>query len=214
MQNQKGNNSSSEDAEAGFTNRCPLYNKPVVLNSVDVYLDTPIYELSYYRDLLHYMRSMEQGDELRIWIDTDGGSTDSALAIAQAMDKSEGDILCIISGKAYSAGGLIALSAPNLIVQENASFMVHTVSYGTGAAKAGNLNSMVDFYTKEVNKIIYKYYKGFLTDQEIEDVINGKDFWFDSEEIIRRLEVRSSLLEAAQTPAPVPKVRNSRKKSD
>jgi hypothetical protein len=38
-------------------------------------------------------------------------------------------------------------------------------------------------------------YKDFLTEKELEEVIMGKEMWFDAEEIVRRLELRAELQE-------------------
>ena len=172
-----------------------LFNKPVVINSVDVYLDGPIGEVAYYRELLNYMRSMEEGDELRIWIDTEGGLVDTAMAIIDAMENTDGDVVCIVNGKAFSAGSLIALRAPNLLIGNNATFMIHSGSFGTGRGKQGDVVEFVKFNKKYMENIMRDSYKFFLTDAEIDEMLMGKDFWFDTQETKERLENRLKLQE-------------------
>ena len=41
-----------------------------------------------------------------------------------------------------------------------------------------------------------KYYKHFMTEDEIQRSIEGKDYWMDSDELMERLEKRQALLEA------------------
>lgn len=195
MQPQKFRAKADDDDEQQVIGSVRMYNKPIVVNSVDVYLDEPIGPLAYYRDLLHYMRSMEEGDELRIWIDTDGGYLDTALAIIDSMQNTQGDVMCIVSGNAKSAGGLIALAAPSLLIGDNATFMCHTATYGPGIGKANNVQTSVSFSTKTIESIVKKYYTGFLTEQEINDMLEGKDFWFDAEETRRRLDLRKDAQE-------------------
>ena len=177
-----------------------MFNKPIVINSVDAYLDDDIQDGSYYRELLHYMRNMEEGDELRLWIDTDGGILDGATAIIDAMKTCQGDITCIVTGKAYSAGSLIALSAPNLLIGESATFMCHSHSYGL-KGKHSDIESNFAFHKRVIEKMLRDGYKWFLTDAEIEQMLQGKDFWFDTEETKARLENRLSAQQAAQKKA-------------
>lgn len=194
--NMKFRNDTNED-EVSPQGSVAMFNKPIVINSVDVYLDEPIAELGYYRNLLHYIRTMEEGDELRIWVDTPGGYLDTTLAMIDAINNSEGNITVIVSGKAHSAGGLLALAAPSLMIGDNASFMCHTASWGPGVAKHNNIVESVNYTTAQVNGIVKKYYKFFLTDQEIDMMLNGKDFWFDAEECKNRLENRVKLQDEA-----------------
>lgn len=189
------NNSNEEDASP--SGEIQMYNKPIVINSVDVYLDEAVMELAYYRNLLHYIRTMEEGDELRIWVDTPGGYLDTTLALIDAINNTEGNVTVIVSGKAHSAGGLLALAAPSLMIGDNASFMCHTASWGPGVGKHNNIVESVNYTTAQVNGIVKKYYKFFLTDQEIDMMLNGKDFWFDADECKARLENRVKLQDAA-----------------
>lgn len=172
-----------------------MYNKPKVVNEVDAYLDGPILEPSNYRNLLHYLRMMEEEDSLRIWLDSPGGQLDSTLAIIDGIEKTEGDVKIIVTGRAYSAGSIIALSAPQLIVGDHASFMLHNGSYGTGG-KANDIASMVKFTSQQFESLFRKVYKDFLSEQEISDLVQGKDFWFDNAEVVRRLEIRASAQQA------------------
>jgi ATP-dependent protease ClpP protease subunit len=197
-----------------------MFNKPIVVNSVDVYIDEPIRELSYYRSLLHYMRQMDEHDELRIWIDSDGGYLDSAMAISDAMNNAEGNVTVIVTGHAYSAAGAIALQAPSLMVGDNASFMCHTASYGTNYGKQGDIEGLVHYNKRTVEKLCRETYKYFLTDAEIELMLLGKDYWFDADETKERLEKRQALIKAKAEDAlgkqqeiveEVPKVKRKRK---
>jgi ATP-dependent protease ClpP protease subunit len=213
------NNQQQEDG-ASFIEGIRMFNKPIVVNSVDVYIDEPIRELSYYRNLLHYMRQMDEHDELRIWIDSDGGYLDSAMAISDAMNNAEGNVTVIVTGHAYSAAGAIALQAPSLMVGDNASFMCHTASYGTNYGKQGDIEGLVHYNKRTVEKLCRETYKYFLTDAEIELMLLGKDYWFDADETKERLEKRQALIKAKAEDAlgkqqeiveEVPKVKRKRK---
>jgi len=42
------------------------------------------------------------------------------------------------------------------------------------------------FIDKELNRSFEEFYSGFLTEKEIEDVIEGKDIWLNNQEVEKR----------------------------
>ena len=51
-----------------------------------------------------------------------------------------------------------------------------------------------EFVDKNLNNAFADYYGGFLTPQEIESVIDGKDLWLGKEEVDRRWLLRKEFL--------------------
>jgi hypothetical protein len=77
--------------------------------------------------------------------------------------------------------------------------MVHNVSYGT-AGKNSDIIGMVAHTTDFCNKLFVSTYRGFLSDKEIDEVLNGKELWFQAEEIEQRLEKRMKHLNKMNIP--------------
>lgn len=190
----KNNNQNMLELSSGEDIR--MYNKTYIVNEVDVYLDEDITVPSYYRNLFHYMRQMEEHDELRIWINSSGGLISSMLEFIDCMNNTEGKVTCIITGDTHSAASIIALCAPLLIVGDQSSMLCHTGSYGLERMKQGNIESLVEHSKKQTDKLVRKAYKHFLSESEIELMLMGKDYWFDSDEIKERLEKRQAILVA------------------
>lgn len=180
---------------------------------VDVYLDEPITELVYYRNMIHYLYNMQEHDVIRIWLDGPGGQLDTALAIISAMNESKGKVFCIVSGRAYSAHSMIALNAPHLILGENARFMLHTATYGS-MGKQQEMEAKIESTSKQLEKIINDTYLGFLSEEEIEMMKIGKDYYFDGEELEQRVENRFKYLEQLDNPErePEPEVKPKRQR--
>lgn len=189
-----------------------LFNKPIRVNQVDAYLDEYIMEPSYYRGLLHYIHNMSEFDSLTIWLDTYGGRLDSALSIADAIQNCEGQVTVVVTGNAFSAGSFIALSSPSLVVGDMSRFMLHQGSYVTGG-KQGDIESHVIYSKKLLEKSMRRAYTGFLTEDEIQLMLIGKEFYFDSEEVQERLETRKKIQDAALTNLPAPDVEKPKRKS-
>lgn len=217
LQVSRPRNNEEEDEYTGGNIR--MFNKPRVVNEVDAYMDEEIRDLPYYRNLIHYMNQMEQDDELRIWISSPGGYLDSAMDIIDAMLNAEGSIICIVRGNAASAASMIALSAPNLIVGERARMMFHNASYGM-SGKHSEVEAMVNSTRNRLRKIIQDCYSGFFTEEELQKLYDGKDYYMEYDEIIERLEKRAKWQEnrqleaqkAAEMAAEAPKTRTRRQK--
>ena len=158
-----------------------------------VFLDEDIRQPAYYRQLIQRLHTLDESDSCFIFIDTYGGSLDGALAICDAIENSAGSITAVVTGSAYSAGSMIALKAPNLIVGDNARFLCHSARYGF-AGKAQDVRDHQEFTDKLIDKVFMEAYTGFLTDKEIQQCKEGKEFYMLSEEVQQRLVKRDAFL--------------------
>ena len=109
------------------------------------------------------------------------------------MDRTQAETCAYINGSCHSAGGLLALSCHGVVVSEYASMLVHFVSYGA-IGKAADIFNNVMHEQKISEKLFKKVYKNFLTEDEIDSCIDGKEIWLDSDQIIERLEKRQDIL--------------------
>jgi len=191
-------NLDSDFDEDVYMHSLPMFQKETTITEMEVYLDEPIKGLPYYRGLIHYMHCMQAADSLIIWLDTPGGQLDSALAIIDAMETTEGQVQVIVTGEAASAGSLIALSAPNLVLGAKARFMLHAASYSIGHSKQGDIESRVENSKQLLKGVVEEGYKDFLLPEEIELMFIGKDYYMDAAEVTARLEQREKLQEERQ----------------
>lgn len=193
--NNKKPRSDDGDDDFDFT-PVAMFNDPIKVNDVDAYIDQEIGAPAKYRNMLHYLRTMDEYDRIRIWINSPGGRLDSTLDIIDSIANAKGDVTVIVTGMAGSAASIIALQAPKLVLGERGFFFCHNGSFGA-VGKVHEVASQVKHTEREFEKLIRETYKHFMTEEEIQSCIDGKDFWFDNEESKRRLEVRHSSQEQA-----------------
>jgi ATP-dependent protease ClpP protease subunit len=112
-----------------------------------------------------------------------------------------GDVSVTVIGAAYSAASMLACMAPECYIAESAEFMLHTAHYGS-IGTVPNVKGQTDFATRQINKLLDTCYKGFLTDKELEELKNGKEFWFDAEEAGKRMSKRYKYLNGLINPKP------------
>ena len=155
-------------------------------NKFEFNLDEDIKEPSYYRNLIEVLNNATEQDLVVLNINSGGGHLDSAISIIDALRNTRANTLAWISGSAYSAAGIIALSCQNLEVGEFATLMCHNSQYGLGGYTT-DIKDRAVFEHKMISKIMHSVYKHFLSVDEVEAVLSNKTIWMDADEIIERL---------------------------
>ena len=164
-----------------------LLRKEMTSTLYEYYLVDDIGEASDYIELCDVLRSASPNDEILIRINSGGGSLATANMIVNAIRESQAHVHGFIESTCASAATLIYLSCHSYSLSEDADMMVHTSSSMYGG-KEHEQHSYVTFSRKKIHKMVRDRYAGFLTEKEIENVLNGQDYYFDSEEIGERLE--------------------------
>ena len=162
---------------------------PIARNGreIDVYIMTEIVNPIEYSELCHLLRNANSKEVIRIHVNTPGGRLDSATMIIDAITESDAYIIGVLSGSVASAGTMIALACDELECSSYLEFMIHYFSGGTGG-KGNEIKAHSNFIDKHMPMVFKKIYAGFLSDKEIEDMIEGKDVWLNGDEVLERFE--------------------------
>lgn len=172
------------------------------VNNHLVFIDDDITSPSNYRDVIHCLATCTEHDSVNLLVNSSGGRTDSLWQIIEAMKGCRGEVSVTVIGAAYSAASMLACMAPECYIAESAEFMLHTAHYGS-IGTVPNVKGQTDFATRQINKLLDKAYKGFLTDKELEELKNGKEYWFDAEEAGKRMARRYKYLNNLNKPPKV-----------
>lgn len=164
-----------------------LLRKDITVSLYEYYLVGEIVEPENYIDLVNALRSANPQDDFIIRIASGGGLLSTASMIINAITESQANVHGYIESNAGSAASLIFLACDNWSLSEDAELFVHTSSSGSFGKESETYEASV-FYRKKIHKMMRNRYAGFLTETEIENVLNGQDYYFDSEEITERLE--------------------------
>jgi ATP-dependent protease ClpP protease subunit len=160
---------------------------------IEISIDRDITAPSDFREEISAIRAAKESDVIHICITTDGGRLDTAHAIISAMRQSPAHIICEAVGTVASAGTIIFLSGDEFRVNPHVEFMVHTSS-STYGGKTNNLSEYITHQQKSIRSLVEDCYKHFLSDDEIESVLSGTDYWMDSDEVVKRLEDRTTAM--------------------
>lgn len=118
---------------------------------------------------------------------TPGGYLDTAMLFHRSLKNCAAHTIAIIGPETASAGSVIALSAREWILDDTSSLMIHTSSYSLGG-KDTDILEHANFSRGQLKRLYENVYSGYLSTDEISDVIKGTPFYFSAEQIAERLD--------------------------
>jgi ATP-dependent protease ClpP protease subunit len=154
----------------------------------ELYINEFIYEEDdvLVSGLLHELNNVEKGSSIHIYIESPGGVLDTAIAIAAVVKNNFKNITTEIVYKASSMGSIIFMLGDKRITNKYSRLMLHSfkVSYSLNVSNV--TGDKHKFFHKLHKKIFTDSYKDFLTKKELKNMFNGKEHWFNSNEMLSR----------------------------
>ena len=169
-------------------------SKPLA-TQYDIMFDRDISHANEWHEELYVMRQAVEGDLCNIHINTCGGAVSTISAFQNIKKTSDAHFHGILEGMGYSAGSAFFLMCDTHEVGDFAEMMIHT-SQGSGFyTHSQGQEGHGTHVGRTARKLVESVYKDFLTESEIEELLIGKEFWFDSDQIKERLEHRQKIRE-------------------
>lgn len=171
-----------------------IYSKPVISSISYIYISGQIGHPEEYIEEIQALKEAEQGDEVNLFINTEGGSVHTAVQLVTAITNCKANVVGHIEGICHSAGTYLFLSCDEWQVNPHCMMMIHNYSggsYGKGEELVDGVLGTHLWITNMMEDI----YDTFLTPKEIKRVIKGKDIYLTSAQILERLP---RLLEARE----------------
>lgn len=162
-----------------------IITKPLAY-SYAFYLTGPVEEPESYVEWFDIIRHATERDEVTIHINSTGGLMDTALQFMSSIRECQAHVHCSVEGSCMSAATLIFLAADSMHVAPNSLFMFHNYSGGS-FGKGGEMYDNVVFERRWSTELLNQVYEGFLTPNEISSMLDNKDLWLTSEQVVARL---------------------------
>jgi len=157
-------------------------------NSYEFYLSGELLEPESYIAWFDVMRNARPYDNIKLYINSCGGNLYSAIQFLRVMAESDAHIITSVEGACMSAATMIFLSGDEFQVTPHSLFMFHNYSAGV-FGKGGEMYDQLQFERAWSEQFLSEVYKDFLTEQEIDSMLNNKDIWMTSDEVVKRLSV-------------------------
>lgn len=154
---------------------------------ITFYLSGEIKDASLYSDWFQTIRTAAENDVIYFRINSPGGDLFTAIQMMRAITESKAHIISSVEGICMSAATMIFLVADSYEVSDHTMFMFHNYSSGT-VGKGGEMYDQVVHTHQWAERLMTSIYKDFLTPEEIKAILENKDIWMDSQEVIKRLK--------------------------
>lgn len=143
-----------------------------------------------YRSYFKVLEEAHEQDDIIFYFDSPGGSITTLNLFLNALRRCKSKNIIARVNYAASCAALLALYCDNIEFNTNASLMLHTYSIGD-YGKGNEVKATIQHLDKSNEKLIRFICSKILTSEEIDQLLDGKDFWFDGEEAVKRLKVRA-----------------------
>lgn len=153
-------------------------------------------------EVVALLANATEDDEITWNIVSSGGYINSLEMLLSWKEMCQAKQVHVLTSEAASAATAFFLSpADQYLVFDTASFMIHESNYGSGGT-ASNVRRHTEHVDKKNSKFVRNTYKGFLSEEEIEDVLKGVEIYLDADAIRERLSLREQKrMEEAQEEA-------------
>lgn len=192
-------NVAKEDDEDDdfFPNKLGYSYTQEVRTKVTVHLNQPFLGPDYYDNIVDALDRAQEGDVFIFKCNSPGGRFDGMVTLLDAIESTDALVIADITGECSSAASIFALSCHRVRVGSYAELLAHSARYGFAGKSADNVSHVLHT-AKITEKVFRKAYEGFLSEEEISQVLNGKELYMDAEEITQRLEAREEYFESLQ----------------
>ena len=166
-----------------------IFSKEVVSNHYLITLNDEIGVASEYSELIALLKFANENDVIEIEINNNGGCVDTALQIKNAISECKAQVITCLNVAAHSAASVIMLAGHSYKIGKYASMVIHEGFSGL-SGKPSDIRKHIDFYNRQLDRIVTEVYSEILTEDEIKSVLNGLELILDDTELMKRLNNR------------------------
>ena len=165
-------------------------NSVVVRQEVTGYgmrFDDIVTSPNYYRFEIEALQVANEKTPVDITVNTDGGSLATGIEMVNEIINCKAKVTGILRSSCHSCGSIIFLACDEHQVGLSSEMLLHSGSGGSGGTPSQSVNR-AQSYKRQVRSLFETVYKGFLSQEEIDLMIeDDKEFIFCSDEIEERL---------------------------
>ena len=157
------------------------------VNIHEFYLSGDVEGSEEYIEWFDIIRSASQNDVIKIYINSPGGDMFTAIQFMRVLTDTEAQVVISVEGACMSAATMIFMCGHQYEISPHSVFMFHNYSSGM-AGKGGEMFDRMAHERMWSEKLFQDVYADFLTEREIKQILDNKDLWMDSDEVIKRLK--------------------------
>jgi len=134
-------------------------------------------------NIINKLKTLNAKDILNVHISSSGGNSYLLIEYINILQRTTATVNGFLN-YGYSSGALLFGACNNRFHYEYSELMYHTFSHGL-YGKSQEISSYINNSEKIMHKMMQKFYIG-LTKAEFKKLTNGKDFWLNTDDMIKR----------------------------
>lgn len=158
-------------------------------------IDKVIECVSQFSTAIQVLENAKEEDEIVIMLQCGGGSVNAGEAFIHAMRKCAAPIHIVATGGVHSMATCILLEADSLELSHGFNAVLHAGYDGAGGTVA-EYRAKSKFDEQFRDRQFRETYEGFLSEDEMNDMLDGKDIWLDADGWLERALARSEYFKA------------------
>lgn len=147
-------------------------------------LGKQIRDETFYEEVIETLKSADKDHTIQFEIHNIGGDMDGMISILNALDVTKAHTVAHVTTSGQSAAAVIACHCDEIALEPYSFLMFHDVSFATGQSKSHDILEMTKMtrqvYKKTLDACVVN---GVLTDQEVENIMNGQDVYKSGDDI-------------------------------
>ena len=160
----------------------------VIGNLYEFYLSGEIEEANEYTEWFDTIRNARTTDTVKIYINSCGGDLYTALQFLRVLSETDAHVITSVEGACMSAATMIFLHGDEFEVTPHSLFMFHNYSAGV-FGKGGEMFDQLQFERAWSENFLREVYHDFLTPEEIKSMLDNKDIWMTSQQVMARIDL-------------------------
>ncbi len=164
--------------------------KTTVVTNYKVFVDTFFETENGIHELWNQLHGAKENDTLELRIQSPGGLvTECQMFVNIMRNKFPGRTTTYIDSHASSAGAFTFCAGDKRVIYENSRMMLHNYS-GAVFGDHHKMKSRMEFNEKHIIGFLKSTLKigknGYMTKKELKKMIDGKEWWWDAEDMCQR----------------------------
>lgn len=136
-------------------------------------ISEPIFDADDYYQLIYVLNSATEKDEVVIKLASPGGSIEIGIMICNAMFNSKAKVITQVTGIAASIAAVIWCCGKQKSISPTATLMFHMPS-GFAGGKTADMEEQAGFFQNYFKDLLKKITTNVLTEDEYNDMVNGR----------------------------------------
>jgi ATP-dependent protease ClpP protease subunit len=169
--------------------------RKVLASLYEFYLCGEITGPKDYIEWFDTIRHAQPDDTVKIYINSGGGDLFTGIQFLRVLAETEAHVIVSVEGLCASAATLVFLSADSFELTPHSSFLFHNYSSGVWG-KGGEQFAQVTHERKWSEQLLNNVYEDFLSQEEIKALLDNRDLWLSTDDVVERMNTRIAKREA------------------